>query len=469
MVAGSLRGDPAPDVLKSAAHAMKHSEQRQASGDYDQEADDRLVRAAYDFNLAFAANYVADASGAAAGSSSAAAVDPPPAPPPQPLQPLPEEVPLLADEEWRPLEGGPWKATLMRPSRQPVPTATYRNFQMPLTFDPNETPLVPSGKIKLPIVAGGPSDGIVLQLPASWSARSRQFMFRLKLSKEGATESEVTINSILYRAPVAAADSEEEAEAVADAADGDGGEGELLAHEPPLADADAVVPLANVPLDALPGAVAPEGDPPLARTESVVGSEGREAEGVAEEAVEAVAMEAAQEAAEGEAMEAADEPPPPPPMPPPPPPPVRGSGRKRKAASRFGDSGELDGPASSFRSASAPRKESIDASLEMGVPAYCLPGEEVMAWGLHAGVRKRFRAKVVGLRKMFPRSMHEVARTHDMRHDADLWSCGRTLGWTVIVKYIATEDGGTHPLELPDPITAYLTASDVEVGSLVMP
>jgi len=216
----------------------------------------------------------------------------------------------------------------------------------------------------------------------------------------------------------------------------------LLAQEPPLADADAVVPLANVPLDALPGAVALGGDPPLARTESVVGSEEREAVEAAEEAVEAVAMEAAQEAAEGEAMEAADEPPPPPPMPPPPPPPVRGSERKRKAASRFGDSGEFDGPASSFRSASAPRKESIDASLEMGVPAYCLPGEDVMAWGLHAGVRKRFRAKVVGLRKMFPR---------------------------IIVKYTATEDGGTHPLELPDPITAYLTASDVEVGSLVMP
>jgi hypothetical protein len=447
MVAGSLRGDPAPDVLKSAAHAMKHSEARQASGDYDQEADDRLVRAAYDFNLAFAANYVADASGAAAGSSSAAAVDPPPAPPPQPLQPLPEEVPLLADEEWRPLEGGPWKATLMRPSRQPVPTATYRNFQMPLTFDPNETPLVPSGKIKLPIVAGGPSDGIVLQLPASWSARSRQFMFRLKLSKEGATESEVTINQIVYRAPVVARDSEEEdePEEAADAANGDGGGDELLADEPPVAEADAVVPLAAIPPDALPGAVAPGDGPPLPRTESVVGSEEGRAEAMAgEEAAVAAeeAEEAAQEAAEAAAMEAVDEPPPPPPMAPPPPPPVRGSERKRKAASRFGDGGELDGPASRFRSASAPRKPSIEPSLEMGVPAYALPGEEVVAWGLHAGVRKRFRARVTGLRKLFPR---------------------------IVVKYVATEDGtGTHPLQLPDPVTAYLTASDVEPGSLVM-
>ena len=62
--------------------------------------------------------------------------------------------------------------------------------------------------------------------------------------------------------------------------------------------------------------------------------------------------------------------------------------------------------------------------------------------GLHCGVRKRFKAKVIKLRKMFPR---------------------------IVVQYIATETGGTHPLELPDPITAYLTMSDVEPGTLIMP
>ena len=77
------------------------------------------------------------------------------------------------------------------------------------------------------------------------------------------------------------------------------------------------------------------------------------------------------------------------------------------------------------------RKASVSPSVDMGVPAYALPGEVVFAMGLHAGVRKRFRARVVKLRKMFPR---------------------------IVVKYVATEDGsGTHPLELPDPITAYLT------------
>ena len=39
----------------------------------------------------------------------------------------------------------------------------------------------------------------------------------------------------------------------------------------------------------------------------------------------------------------------------------------------------------------------------------------------------------------------------------------------VVVKYLADMDGGTHPLQLPDPITAYLTMSDVEPGTLIQP
>jgi len=37
------------------------------------------------------------------------------------------------------------------------------------------------------------------------------------------------------------------------------------------------------------------------------------------------------------------------------------------------------------------------------------------------------------------------------------------------VQYVATEDGGTHPLELPDPITAYLTMTDVEPNTPLPP
>ena len=134
------------------------------------------------------------------------------------------------------------------------------------------------------------------------------------------------------------------------------------------------------------------------------------------------------------------------PLPPPPaeaePPQLWRSARKRKAKAVFGDNGELDGPASSFRSVPAARKASIDAVEEMGVPAFALPGETVWAMGLHCGGRKRFQAKVVKLRKLFPR---------------------------IVVQYVATEDGGTHPLELPDPITAYLTMTDVAPNTPLPP
>merc|ERR1711938_415982 len=63
----------APEILKSAAHAQKHSEARQASDDYDQEADDRLVKAAYDFNIEFAATFATPGG----ESSSSATIAPP--------------------------------------------------------------------------------------------------------------------------------------------------------------------------------------------------------------------------------------------------------------------------------------------------------------------------------------------------------------------------------------------------------
>ena len=91
-----LRGqDAAPQILKSAAHAMKHSEARQASSDYDQESDDRLVKAAYEFNLTFAAGFaaaeVAPAVTEGEGGSSSAPPPLPPPPPPLPPPPAPQQ------------------------------------------------------------------------------------------------------------------------------------------------------------------------------------------------------------------------------------------------------------------------------------------------------------------------------------------------------------------------------------------
>ena len=51
-------------------------------------------------------------------------------------------------------------------------------------------------------------------------------------------------------------------------------------------------------------------------------------------------------------------------------------------------------------------------------------------------------SQVVKLRKMFPR---------------------------IVVKYMEDESGNTNSLALPDPITAYLTMSDVEPNTLLMP
>ena len=62
--------------------------------------------------------------------------------------------------------------------------------------------------------------------------------------------------------------------------------------------------------------------------------------------------------------------------------------------------------------------------------------------GLHAGTRKRFKARVTKLRKLFPR---------------------------IVVRYLEDENGNVHPLTLPDPITAYVTMSDIEPGTLLMP
>ena len=129
-------------------------------------------------------------------------------------------------------------------------------------------------------------------------------------------------------------------------------------------------------------------------------------------------------------------------MPPAPPPPLPAAPqptprpqRQRKRKAQYGDNGELDGAASSFRSAPSKRKPSVDPSVEMGIPAFAIPGEQVWAMGLHAGSRRRFKAEVVGLRKQFPR---------------------------IIVKYTATEDGNTAAIALPEMRTAYVTMADVE-------
>ena len=59
----------------------------------------------------------------------------------------------------------------------------------------------------------------------------------------------------------------------------------------------------------------------------------------------------------------------------PPPPPSR-SQRDRKRKAHYGDNGEHDG---SYRTTPAARKASVDPSVEMGIPDYAAPGNEVWA------------------------------------------------------------------------------------------
>ena len=52
----------------------------------------------------------------------------------------------------------------------------------PITID-EDTPLVPGGQVRFPIVPGAPEEGIVCNVPRQWGSRTRQLVFPLKLSK----------------------------------------------------------------------------------------------------------------------------------------------------------------------------------------------------------------------------------------------------------------------------------------------
>ena len=311
----------------------------------------------------------------------------------------------LVDDEWVQMPGGPWTARLMRKARQPASTADYRVFGVAVSFDAEHFPVYPGGAVKFVNAPGAPAEGIVCQMPSNSHAGSQVLMFPLRLSKDGTTHDEVTISTVLYRKQVEDGDSidggemmtdgdGDEASAAADKegsdddgdgngdGDGHGDGGEVVAAAAGGDDTDDEMPApAPVPPDALLMLPAPLPPPPVAL------------------------------------------------------PPAPRPQRERKRKAQYGDNGELDGAASSFRSAPAVRKASVDPSVEMGVPAYALPGEQVWAMGLHAGARKRFKAEVVKLRTQFPR---------------------------IVVKYVAAEDDNTAAIALPEMRTAYLTMADVE-------
>ena len=326
----------------------------------------------------------------------------------------------LVDDEWVRMPGGPWTARLMRKARQPPDTADYRMFGVAVSFDAEHFPIFPGGAVKFVGVPGAPADGVVCQFPAVPNVGSQLLMFPLRLSKEGATDDTISITTVLYRKQVEGGEEDDGDEAMEADAEGEGSDegGEMVASG------------------------GDDGSPRLPQW--VIGQTSRRSDTAASAAAMALSADEPPLGDDDgdepyEMIPGGDDAPPPPQQPQPQPPaalqPTPRQQRERKRKERYGDNGELEGPASSFRSAPAARKASIEASLEMGVPAFALPGEEVWAMGLHAGTRKRFKAEVIGLRKQFPR---------------------------IIVKYTASEDGNTNAIALPEMPTAYLCAADVE-------
>ena len=122
------------------------------------------------------------------------------------------------------------------------------------------------------------------------------------------------------------------------------------------------------------------------------------------------------------------------PAPPPRPPVANRLGRSIKPVAKFGDKGELDGAARRFASTPVARRGLAPLEDELGVPAFANEGAQIWAMGLHAGVRKRFKARVLKVRARFPR-LH--------------------------VRYEANEEGATDALLLPEMKEAYLAADQV--------
>ena len=307
-------------------------------------------------------------------------------------------------------------------------------FGVAISFDEERFPVYIGGAVKFVNVPGAPPEGIVCQMPSTAKSGSQQIlMFPLRLSKNDAPEDEVIISTVLYRKQVEDGDSSVDGdEAAADAADA-GGDDDGDGHDDGDGDGNG-----GVASTAAGGEDDSDDDVPKWLIEQTSGRSARVAS-TAEAAAGGDDDDDDEMRAPSPAPPDASPMPSAPPPPPPPPPvvlaPTPRPQRERKRKAQYGDNGELEGAASSFRSAPARRKASVDSSVEMGIPAFAFPGEQVWAMGLHAGVRKRFKAMVVKLRPQFPR---------------------------IVVKYTATEDDNTATITLPEMRTAYLTMADVE-------
>ena len=341
--------EAAPEVLKSAAHAMKHTVQT-ADNKYDQGKDTRLVQAAYLFNVQFAETFPAPtdfgagpaASSGGAGGSGA----------------VPPEAEGDEEYEWEELSGGPWQARAAKDqSKAPDGKRLYR-FEIKL----DHPQFYSCARLWIPTVCGGPLGGFYLTLPITAGSAKNMFPYHLPLLAEATRTATIPFGRVLIQKPdpkggsTTSSDDED--------ADDDGlpPVSEHSVHSANdaralLAGSPAPAPAPPPPAPAPAPAPAPPPPPPAPPPPAVA-------------------------------------PTPPPPLPPPPAQPVGRKSNRPTKAPKFHDDEVVARPPTTPATPETPFED-------MHVPAFVKVGGLVVAEGNHATGR-RFVARVRKIRSTFP-------------------------------------------------------------------
>ena len=355
--------EAAPDVLKSAAHAMKHTVQT-ADNTYDEGKDTRLVQAAYLFNIQFATRFAApvDFGGSTGGAGSSGAIPP-------------EAEKSEDEEEWEELTGGPWQARAAKDQSKAPDGKRLYLFQVKL----NHPQFYSCARLRIPLVPGGPLEGFFMTLPILAGSASNAFAYHLPLLAAATRTATVHFDRVLIaKSPEAVAPPE----------------------APP-----AAPPTPPPALDVTNEAAVKSG--------STTDSDDEEADdlGEADDGVMALpAVDDSVHSAEdarallsgspaptpAPAPAPAPAPPPPPPPPPPAPPPASTTRKSQRSvkAPRFHDEDTTARPPTTPATPTTPCDD-------MHLPPFVKIGALVVAEGNHPTGRK-FVAKVVKLRARFP-------------------------------------------------------------------
>ena len=185
--------EAAPEVLKSAAHAMKHTVQT-ADNTYDEGKDTRLVQAAYLFNIQFAETFAAPTdfgagSAASSGSSGSGGAGG--------SGVVPPEAEGDEEYEWEELSGGPWQARAAQDqSKAPDGKRLYR-FEVKLDHEQ----FYSCARLRIPTVCGGPLGGFYLTLPITAGSAKNLFPYHLPLLATATRTATIRFDRVLIQKP----------------------------------------------------------------------------------------------------------------------------------------------------------------------------------------------------------------------------------------------------------------------------